>query len=130
MKDDITDRLYDGKSVEFPKYMTDEELLNFISDIEENDLVAAPPQMDIKVLERLDRKNQIIEYRRFRNRVVVSVAAILVITSLVPVWARMTPNNVSFRLPRLEYSHKYEISIFSDLGDSHYISDFFNRRED
>lgn len=97
-------------------YMTDEELLKLISDVEENDIVEAPPQLAEKVIEKVNKKNRVLEYRRFRNRVIASVAAILVVTISGPKWLAHIPEKEMF------ISYNYE--------PSYHISDFLNGRED
>lgn len=101
------------------KYMTDEELEKFILDIEEHEIVKAPPQLLDNVFEEIDNRNKIVEYRKFRNRVIVSVAAILVITAFAPSWTKLMRENV--------YSSSETIS---DLSKSYYISNFFNGNEE
>lgn len=106
------------------KYMTDEELLQYISDIEECDLVEAPPHIVDKVLDKVDRKPQLIEYRRFRNKVIASVAAILVIASFAPEEVKLFSEKtyIHFEMPNIRY--------LSNIGNSYYISDFLNEREE
>ena len=97
-------------------YMTDEELLNFIADIEENELVNAPPQIEEKVFVSIDRHHQIVEYKKFRNRVIASVAAILIVISFVPERIKPMPEIVT---------HSW-----GDLLNSHFVSDLFYGREE
>lgn len=106
------------------KYMTDEELLQYISDIEECDLVKAPPHIVDKVLDKVDKKTQLIEYRRFRNKVIASVAAILVIASFAPEGVKLFSEKmyIHFEMPNTY--------LFSNIGNSYYISDFLNEREE
>ena len=54
-------------------YLSDNELERLIADIEENDIVKAPPHFKQEIIERIDKRKQIIEYKRFRNRVIASV---------------------------------------------------------
>ena len=51
-------------------YLSDNELERLIADIEENDIVKAPPHFKQEIIERIDKRKQIIEYKRFRNRVI------------------------------------------------------------
>jgi len=76
-------------------YMTDDELEKFISEVEKNDLVKAPSYIEKKVFDEIDKVKQIAEYKRFRNRVMVSIAAIIVFSSLMPLWEKIIPNNIS-----------------------------------
>lgn len=100
------------------QYMTDEELLDLISDVEENNLVAAPPQLAEKVIEKINKKNNVLEYKRFRNRVIVSVAALLAVTINGPKWIA----GGQFDIGRLH--------LLGDFENSYYISEFLNARED
>lgn len=111
------------------EYMTDIELLDFISDIENKDLVKAPPGLSEAVLERIDKRSQIIEYKRFRNKVIAGVAAILILVPVGPGLLRLIPENK----PDFIYNGFFKIQdteFFDDFGQSHYISDFLNGRED
>ena len=87
------------------EYMTDEELLELISDIEECNLVKAPPEIEEKVFDKIDKKKQIIEYKRFRNRVILAVAAAVIIISI--------PFEMIVDVP--------------DFTGSHYVSDLLHR---
>lgn len=98
------------------KYMTNEELLDFISNIEENELVKAPPQIEEKIFARIDRHRQIVEYKKFRNRVIASVAAILIVISFVP--------------ESIKPMSKIMPQSLGDLLNSHYVSDLFYGREE
>lgn len=106
------------------KYMTDEELLQYISDIEECNLVEAPPHIVDKVLDKVDKRAQLIEYRRFRNKVIASVAAILVIASFAPEGVKLFSEKayIHFEMPNTH--------LLSNIGNSYYISDFLNEREE
>lgn len=113
------------------EYLSDEELLQFIADIEECDLVEAPPDIAEKVLDKIDKKDQIIEYRKFRNRVIAAVACILVLTVVVPEWIKLRPEISAPALMKNE--EKVDLAgskIFGGLCDTHYISDFMNGREE
>lgn len=127
------------------EYMSDEELLMFISDIEENDLVKAPPEIENKVFERIDKKNQLVEYRRFRNKVIAAVASIVVLTAFVPYNGEFLQDNLTIIHLKNERNATEKISdetgnglfrdengsILGNFGQSHYIGDLLNsRRED
>lgn len=106
------------------KYMTDDELLQLISEIEDCNLVEAPPNIVDEVLDKVDRRSQLIEYRRFRNKVIASVAAILVIASFAPEGVRLFSEKTYTNFEMLN------TNLISNIGNSHYISDFFNEREE
>lgn len=121
------------------EYMTDEELNQFISNIEENDLVEAPPEMETKVFNKINKKSQIIEYKRFRNRVVAAVAAILIIPTVAPMWEGIIPKSI-IRMTydvdayiELENNRQSEINGMRGMEitvNSHYISDLLNGSEE
>lgn len=102
-------------------YMTDEELFKFISDIEECDLVNAPPEIEQKVFDKIDKKAQILEYKRFRNRVIIAVAAAVAIVSI--------PYEKIIDLSGYEYVRlsEYDEGIIDSLANRHYISDLLNK---
>lgn len=100
-------------------YMSDEDLLKFISEVEE-DLVAAPPEMKEKVFDRIDKKSQILEYKRFRNRVVAAVAAIVISVSFMPEIGDVITKNVPQTLTVVQSNRS--------TSDTYYISNFLNGR--
>lgn len=113
------------------EYLSDAELLQFVADIEKCDLVEAPPGIAEKVLDKIDKKDQIIEYKKFRNRVIAAVACILVLTVVVPELIKLRPEILSSELIKNE--EKVDLAgtqIFGGLCDTHYISDFMNGREE
>ncbi len=81
-----------------PSYLSEEELENLILDIEENDLVSAPPELLNQVLNVIESSEQyiknpialevqrkrIIEFRKYCFQVITSVAAAIVVVFLFP----------------------------------------------
>ena len=121
------------------EYMTDEELQKLISDIEENNLVKAPPEIETKVFNKIHRNKQIIEYRRFKNRVITAVAAILIITAFSPtlegfipeVFLQTTYNkDVYTKLENNTLNEILGVKMLGDIANSRYISDLLNEREE
>lgn len=107
------------------EYMTDEELIKFISGIEENDCVKAPPEIKEKVFEKIDVKNQILEYKRFRNRVIAAVAAILIFTAIIPsgrIFAAKAKDDRQLKL--------HGTSIVSDYTNGHLFSELLHGKEE
>lgn len=101
------------------EYMTDEELLQFINDVEMHDIVDAPPGLTDAVIDKINKKDKLIEYKRFRNRVIAAVAAILIITI-------SAPNSIAYiskGMEKLSYGDSF-------MRQSYYISDLLNRKED
>ena len=83
------------------EYLTDEELARLILEVEENELVSAPPsfaeEMMAKIGEAEERKKT-IEFRRYCVRVLGSVAASIVLVFFVQT---MEPKEVN-KLPTRE----------------------------
>lgn len=105
------------------EYINDEELMKLISDIETNDMVVAPPSIKEEVLSKVDHNKKVIEYKKFRNKVILAVAAILLISIFMPKeFPGITSNNNDQFIVKSE--------ILKDFGNSHYISDLLNGREE
>lgn len=118
------------------EYMTDEELLKLINEVEKNDIVEVPPGLTEIVIDKINRKNKLIEYKRFRNRVIASVAAILIVTINAP-YASESIKKLSYNDNALNYknienelNYAAQKSLFGDLGESYRISNLLNRKED
>ena len=79
-------------------YLSDEELEAFITDIEENDLVLAPPELLNQILHTIElsescikpitsfemQRKKTIEFRKYCLQVITSVAAAIVLVFLLP----------------------------------------------
>ena len=114
------------------EYMSDEELLKIIADIENCDLVEAPPSIAEKVIETIDKKDKILEYKRFRNRVIAAVACILLVTISLPELGRIKQEltaavPIAQRMKRVDWT---ESKIFGGLCDTNYLSEFMSEREE
>ncbi len=68
------------------EYLTPDELKQLIAEVENTDMMAAPPDMMENVFEKLaeERRDKKKEYRSFCFRVWSSVAAALLIVFLIP----------------------------------------------
>lgn len=76
------------------KYLTDAELESLIREIEQNELVSTPPDLQDRILEVLDQekkaleerqaRDKVIEYKRYRFRVMTTVAAAVLAVFLLP----------------------------------------------
>lgn len=76
------------------KYLTDAELESLIREIEQNELVSTPPDLQDRILEVLDQekkaleerqaRDKVIEYKRYRFRVMTTVAAAVLAILLLP----------------------------------------------
>lgn len=79
-------------------YLSDEELNALISEIEQGDLVMAPPEIKVKVLHRtVDKKREFVGYC---FRVITSVAAAIVMLVLLPRGEAV--NNSEMKIPTRE----------------------------
>lgn len=65
------------------EYLTDTELENMICQIEENELVKAPPDLSEHLLKVLEQE-KIMEFRRYRFRVLTTAAAAILVVFLFP----------------------------------------------
>lgn len=121
------------------EYMTDDELSKLIADVEEHEIVKAPPGMFDAVLDKVAKRSKVTMYKRFRNRVIASVAAALVITATVPGWMKLIPETVFTKLGAIynyenyeseAYIGKNETYLISNLGNNYYISNYLNGSEE
>lgn len=120
---------------DFPdiEYLSDEELNNLILDIEENNLVDAPSYIQSNIIEIINNNanKRIAEYRRFRNQVIVAVAAILVIIPFAPKFNVLIQDNIeraSVASERITDASKYlmydEIQDAPEKNDDHVFDVF------
>ena len=76
------------------EYLTDAELESLIQEIEQKEKVSAPPDLqdqilevlvqEAKALEERNARNKVIEYKRYRFRVMTTVAAAVLVVFLLP----------------------------------------------
>ncbi len=76
------------------EYLTDAELESLIREIEQNELVPSPPDLQEQILEVLaqeakameerNARDKVIEYKRYRFRVMTTVAAAVLVVFLLP----------------------------------------------
>ncbi len=95
----------------YMEYLSDEELESLMQEIEQNELVSAPPDLQDQILEVLAQeakapaersaRDKIIEYKRFRFQVMTTVAAAVLAV---------------FLLPRLESLQQQEIEIVKPIA--------------
>lgn len=128
------------------EYLSDEELNNLISDVEQNDMVTAPPDILGSILEQIDvipecveevekithitdRKEEavsdkIIEYKKYRFRVIAAISGVVAAVMIVP--------EITNIIPKSQFADKkivLEDQGWSEaISSSHYISDFINNR--
>lgn len=70
-------------------YLTDTELENMVRELERDDLVPAPPDLQNQILEILDMeerrcREKVIAFKRYRFRVMTTVAAAVLVVLLLP----------------------------------------------
>ncbi len=65
------------------EYLTDTELENLIQMVEQKELLPAPPDLKEQILETLGEEN-IIAFKRYRFRVLTTVAAAVLVIFLLP----------------------------------------------
>lgn len=80
--------------MKYMEYLTDTELESLILEVEQNELVSAPPNLQDQILEVLDQeakaleeqkvRDKIIEFKRYRFRVMTTVAAAVLAVFLLP----------------------------------------------
>ena len=80
--------------MKYKEYLTDTELESLILEVEQNELVSAPPNLQDQILEVLDQeakaleeqkaRDKIIEFKRYRFRVMTTVAAAVLAVFLLP----------------------------------------------
>lgn len=127
-------------------YLSDEELSKLISDVEQNDMVMAPPdmlgsilaQIDVKMSEgeksnitvladRKASKDAIVDFNHYRARVIASVAAVVAAVMIVPEIAGAIPQDISVVEDGRGRSSVVGQEWSETIGNSHIISDFINR---
>ena len=77
--------------METDKYLSDEELDRLINDVESEDLIAAPAQIQSEVLKAIEKensashhKNKVVELYRYSAKVVFAIAAALLLLFITP----------------------------------------------
>ena len=80
--------------MKYMEYLTDTELESLILEVEQNELVSALPNLQDQILEVLDQeakaleeqkvRDKIIEFKRYRFRVMTTVAAAVLAVFLLP----------------------------------------------
>jgi len=76
------------------EYLTDTELDNLIQEIEKSELVSTPPDLQDQIMEAWNQemhaleeqkaREKVIEYKRYRLRVMTTVAAAVLVVFLLP----------------------------------------------
>lgn len=99
------------------EYLTDTDLESIILELEQGELVPAPPDMLIEILETLEqetseqetqkRKEKIIAYKRYRFQVLATVAAAVLAVFILPKFTNPQQQKKDF------VEHKYEFEVQS-----------------
>ena len=110
------------------EYLTDAELEELICELEQGDMVQAPPDMKECIMDALEqeerqKQNSIIAYKRYRFRVLTTVAASVALVFLLPKLEGLQHTEVGLFKPaqmqeevlqREEYATREE--ALSDIG--------------
>ncbi len=113
------------------EYLTPDELEQLIAEVENTDMMAAPPDMMENVFEKLaaERRDKKKEYRSFCFRVWSSVAAALLIVFLIPQLGEMGQKEEFSLDPGYavaQWEENMEENFFEKLSQK---SSIFGRRE-
>ena len=65
------------------EYISDEQLEQLIAEVEQSELIPAPPEMKDRILDGMDDR-KIREFRRYCFQVITSVAAAVAVVFLLP----------------------------------------------
>lgn len=99
--------------------MSDEELLQFIADVEENDMVEAPSYLKEQIIfesQNWQRKNARKQYRAFEFKVCLATAAAIAVIFLIPTEIRMAePVKKPIPMTKEEYLEKQNNSFASNV---------------
>ncbi|MBQ9989927.1 MAG: hypothetical protein IJP31_03145 [Lachnospiraceae bacterium] len=120
------------------EYLTDTELESFIRKLEQNELVCAPPDMQSEILEKLEqeiweaeereKREKITAYKRYRFRVLTTVAAAVLVVFLYPRFESRKLPEVDFIKPlqrQEEVSPGRYVSKEEALSDSGMLETLF-----
>ena len=131
-------------------YLTDEELSKMIKDIEANDLVTAPPDLEDNILLRLTREHgekpdiskkmkdrRRLSFTAYSIRVAIAVAAAIAVLILVPVGDKSLPKIDTGKvtadieiMPKEGILHIIGSSNTLFKNTTHYFSDFIGGLSD
>ncbi|MBO4213669.1 MAG: hypothetical protein IKX99_03420 [Lachnospiraceae bacterium] len=131
-------------------YLTDEELSKMIEDIEANDLVTAPPDLEDNILLRLTREHgeepdiskkmkdrRTLSFTAYSIRVAIAVAAAIAVLILVPVGDKSLPKIDTGKvtadieiMPKEGILHIIGSSKNIFKGDTHFLRDFIGGLSD
>ena len=118
---------------ESTEYLTDAELESMILELEQHDMVPAPPDLQEQILEALEqetpgqetealklsddrnKQERIRAFRRFRFQVLTAVAAAVLVVLLFPKFKELKQEKIDFLKPlqKQEYVEKQESVIQS-----------------
>ena len=103
-----------GKHME---YLTEKDLESLVLELEQGELVSAPPDMLDDILDRLEqetperqmrkRQEKIVAYKRYRFQVLTTVAAAVLAVVFLPKLADLQQQKKDF----VEHKYEYEIQV-------------------
>ena len=101
-----------------PKYLTDTDLESMILELEQNDMVPAPPDLKDRIMEVLEKETttlkeqkeqssqeKIIEYKRYRFRVLTAVAVSVLVVLWLPKFENLQQEKTDFLKPLQKQEH-------------------------
>ena len=97
------------------EYLTENELESLLRELEQNDLVPAPPDLMLDIMENIEREagkkqEKVIAYKRYRLQVLTTVAAAVLAVLLLPKISNLQQPKKDFieRKYELEMQSRYE----------------------
>lgn len=118
--------------MKYMEYLTDAELDSLIQEIEQNEVVPSPPDLqeqilealaqETKVLEERNARDKVIEYKRYRFRVMTTVAAAVLVVFLLPKLESLQQQETELSRPPVKHEivmkNRYETKeeALSDSG--------------
>lgn len=103
-----------GKHME---YLTEKDLERLVLELEQGELVSAPPDMLDDIMDRLEqetperqmrkRQEKIVAYKRYRFQVLTTVAAAVLAVVFLPKLADLQQQKKDF----VEHKYEYEIQV-------------------
>lgn len=118
------------------EYLSDEELLKLISDVEQNSMISAPSYLKSDILSKIEdteksmaaakKKAKTIEFVTYRLKIVVAMAAAIGIFCVLPYkMPSQTDRIVKDReLPSIGVSSKYDRKELKEERKEHYLQFF------
>ena len=104
------------------EYLSDQELERLIREVEQYELVMAPPDLEEHVRSWIDAPDKKKELRRYCARVMTSVAAAIAVVFLLPEIVKYQPFDMAVP-QRKELIQEYSDSLLQMFGGSRIFND-------